>query len=136
VTNWNVAIEYVKVLKTDLQRFSEMNATSNNTRQELEKARHENSLLREELNNLWQNLRRTDPNAPLVYGAYTGQLANDHHPPPAHHHHLPPPPPPPASTSHGQSLPRPLIPPQTSWTPASSMMQGVEYQGQQAYDHR
>jgi hypothetical protein len=110
-----------------------MNSSSNNTRQELEKARHENSLLREELNNLWQNLRRTDPNAPLVYGAYTGQLAGDHHSSAPHHHHLPPPP---VSASHGQSLPRPLISPQTTWTPSSSMMQGVEYQGQQSYDHR
>src|ERR1700761_4345310 len=94
-----------------------MHRDANTVRQEVEKFRQENSMLREEVNSLWQSARRLEPNSQHIFGPYTSQLVA--------HEQAPQPQPQPPQPS---TLPRALPPPQNHWAQGSNMMQGVEYQ--------
>jgi hypothetical protein len=115
------AIDYIKQLKVDVTRLADMGRDANTTRQDFEKARQENSMLREEITSLWQNARRMEPNSQHIFGPHTSQLAHDNTP---------------QSQAPTPNLPRSLPPPANPWTQGSNMMQGVEYQPSQPFDRR
>jgi hypothetical protein len=115
------AIEHINNLKRDVQRVSQLHRENDQLRIQLESARRvadENRLLHEEVNVMWQNLRRLDPNSPHIYGSCTSQLAQDQ--------------------SQGSKHSNSTLPPiqQNHWNQGSHVMQGVEYAGSQPYEHR
>src|ERR1700712_3283207 len=77
VANMVTAIDHISKQKHDMQRLSDMQRDTSSVRRDFEKARQENSMLREEVHSLWQNLRRVEPNSQHVYGPYTSQLVHE-----------------------------------------------------------
>ncbi|KAF2869378.1 hypothetical protein BDV95DRAFT_498040 [Massariosphaeria phaeospora] len=131
-SKWEIltkSIDYIKslaraheVARNDLARLQ---GDADYTR----RFQEENDSLRNEVAAMWQQLRRTDPGHPHVYGTITGMLAQQH----ASHASAP--------VSNANILPplqpqqQGVPPPQWSAPTASTAMQGVEFGGIRPYEH-
>jgi hypothetical protein len=78
----------------------------------------ENRMLRSEVQAMWQQMRRVDPNNPHVFGNFTNQLAHEHTQPGAASSMLPP------------------LQQSNQWTQPTAPMQGVEFPAGAGYDRR
>ncbi|KAF2201122.1 hypothetical protein GQ43DRAFT_472079 [Delitschia confertaspora ATCC 74209] len=127
-SKWEILTKSIDHIKNLGRAHEAVRAENARLRPEAEFARRlqeENDLIRNELYAVWQQLRRVEPSHPHVYGALTGQFAQQQQPPP---------PPPPGT----QNILPPIQQqqPQSQWGQTPTAMQGVEFAGGRPYEHR
>ncbi|KAL1393567.1 hypothetical protein HDK64DRAFT_8207 [Phyllosticta capitalensis] len=137
-SKWEIltkSIEYIKSLQRNYDRLqadnSRMRQQESSMNPRTEEAARENAELKHELHAAWAQLRQIDPNHAHVYGPMTNFLAQKHNQAPA-------------QNGPGQQNVLPPLqqhPMSSQWTngapaPQTTAMQGVEFQGARAYNHR
>ncbi|KAK7522085.1 hypothetical protein IWZ03DRAFT_108858 [Phyllosticta citriasiana] len=139
-SKWEILTKSIDYIKSLQRNYDRLQADNTRIRQESAAASmngrpddlaRENAELKHELHAAWTQLRQMDPNHPHVYGQMTNYLAQQHNQAPAQN-----------GPSQQNVLPplqqHPMGSQWTNGTPAqqTTAMQGVEFAGGRAYNHR
>lgn len=126
-SKWEIltkSIEHIRNLQRHIDGSRADGARLRQDQEYMRRCHEENEQLKAEIQTLWQQARRLDPNNSMVCGNMTSVLAQQHN-----------------QTPHNQGPPGNVLPPlqpQTSWGPAApaAPMQGVEFAGARSFEHR